>query len=364
MGVVKKALKLLHHREVGNVQKYLRSWNKDLIADELWNLYLINPWTPLICAHMDTVRDKEDADKVSTIKYETQYEEGDVVENAKTIIRGDNIVLGADDRAGVAIAMELYEMLWNKVSLLFTVGEESGGVGSKHFVKEHKDLVESCTYAIVPDRKWDSDLICTLNGYGSKDFEKAVLEHLELFWFKSVHGVWSDANQLCNLINCFNISVGYYGQHTSKEYLIPDEMEHTLAALKYLIEQYNESLPKPVVTESKPYSYGRTYMWGCWQAHYADRWLCGWLGWGEDSYFDREYYFKEAEELARQKREKWFALDGSILRLETDIVMYNSLGEAFVLPADQYYLEREDLDDDEITIEQAMLLEDLEESQP
>jgi len=39
-------------------------------------------------------------------------------------------------------------------------------------------MVEQCTYGIIPDRKGDSDLICSKNDYGTEDFEKEILKHL------------------------------------------------------------------------------------------------------------------------------------------------------------------------------------------
>lgn len=325
MGVAKKALKLLQHREVSNVQKYLQDWNKKLQKDEVGNLYLINPSTPLVCAHMDTVRDADDAKKVDTIMYKTATFEWD--EKKFTIIEWDDMILGADDRAWVAIAMELYEKYWDQVSLLFTIGEESGGVGSSHFCSQHEEMVEQCTYGIIPDRKGDSDLICSKNDYGTEDFEKEILKHLWLFGFESVRWVWSDADKISRVINCFNISVGYYNQHTCKEYLIPDEMEHTLKALCYLIEHYNESLPKP---EPKQYGYGTLGWYSyCWWA-YDD-------GFDDLAWYGLAWY--------HEKKNKVFELDWPILEISQPVMVYNSEGQSFKLEPDQYYIERIGEDD-------------------
>jgi hypothetical protein len=45
---------------------------------------------------MDTVRGKDDVDKIESIKY---YKDTRINQPERTIIKGDNIVLGADDRA-------------------------------------------------------------------------------------------------------------------------------------------------------------------------------------------------------------------------------------------------------------------------
>ena len=114
MGVVKKVLKLLRTEQMcsdmhpeKNIMSYLRLWNKNLKMDGYGNLYLINPGTPLICAHMDTVQKTTDVAKLCTIR------------NKDWKIKWDNIIIGADDKAWIALAMEMYEWFGDKISLLF-----------------------------------------------------------------------------------------------------------------------------------------------------------------------------------------------------------------------------------------------------
>ena len=95
---------------------------------------------------------------------------------SKIIIGEDNI--GADDKCGIAIAMELYEKFGNKVSLLFTVGEETGGIGISGF---DKTLLKQCTYAIIPDRKGGQDIIGSHNDYCTKEFEEHITGFLSDF---------------------------------------------------------------------------------------------------------------------------------------------------------------------------------------
>jgi hypothetical protein len=230
-------------------------------------------------------------------------------------------VLGADDRAWCAVAMQMYEELWDKISLLFTVGEETWGIGSTFFVKHSLELLEKCTYCIVPDRKWDSDLICSHNDYGSEKFEDEVLEHLWLFGFKSVVWVWSDADQLSDVMNCFNISIGYYDQHTAREVLVTTELEHSTKALVYLVENYNNKLPPP----DKTVSYYRQY-----NSHNYY-----WTGFG----YDDDDYPPIAQDFGRANRWRSYSLDWPILTINKTTYLYDSNWEIIVLEPDTYYLE-------------------------
>jgi len=77
----------------------------------------------LLCAHMDTIQPTEGIRSV-------------IVDG--TISTDQSTILGADDRAGVAIVLEVLELLAEKklphgpIEVIFTVGEEIGMRGSKH----------------------------------------------------------------------------------------------------------------------------------------------------------------------------------------------------------------------------------------
>ena len=47
---------------------YLKSWNPKLKQDGYGNLYLINPGTPLLNAHMDTVQSKQCVDNLKSLR--------------------------------------------------------------------------------------------------------------------------------------------------------------------------------------------------------------------------------------------------------------------------------------------------------
>lgn len=238
MSVVKKCFKLLklhQHFDTGlperEVISYLKSWNNKLQQDEYGNLYLINPGKPLINAHMDTVQSADCVKKLKTLRLKDW-----------TIKAKDAIIWG-DDKCWIALAMEIYEKLWNEVSLLFTRQEETGTNWAREFCDKHKDLVSECKYCLTLDRRWGWDIIWYNNSYCSKEFENEVARLSKEFWYKPTTWLSSDANHLSKIINCVNLSVGYYNPHTKNEYIKCDELVNTLECVLYILKNLTTDYP-------------------------------------------------------------------------------------------------------------------------
>lgn len=215
---------------------------------------------------MDTVQLAWELATVTTPHITIRWAEVDrwtVTKPVKTIERvmESSIQIGWDDKCGIVLAMQLYEKLWDKVSLLFTVWEETWWKWASHFVKENLDLLNKCTYAIVPDRRWQSDVLCNWSHwYGSKEFETDIMAILSNHWFSTAVGSICDWDTLKKYINCFNISCWYYEPHSSKDWISLDDLENTYNWLEDLITNYNKKL-EPNKTEIKSYwkSYSRPY---------------------------------------------------------------------------------------------------------
>lgn len=132
-----------------------------------------------------------------------------------------DMVLGADDRAGITV---LLWMARNHVPgryCLF-VGEEQGCAGSAIAASDEarwKDV----RYAISFDRRGTNSVITHQCGVrtASDEFARALCtagRELGLEWRPDDTGVYTDSEVFQNLISeCTNISVGYEGQHTTKE---------------------------------------------------------------------------------------------------------------------------------------------------
>ena len=317
MGVVKKVLKLLTTEQLcsdkcpeRNIMSYLRLWNKKLQMDDYGNLYLINPGTPLLCAHMDTVQKATDVAKINTI-YNRWWK-----------IKWDNIVIGADDKAGIALAMEMYEWFGDKVSLLFTRQEETGCNWSRHFCDNNPELIKQCTYCLVLDRKNWWDIIWYYNWYCSKEFDKALEEKMKPWGYKSVVGWISDTGNIWKLINSVNLSIGYYNLHTSNEYLDIDEFVTAAYAIADVIETFEWAdyplyvAPPTTKKETKKLT-SRDKYWG-------------------NSLFNRISIYDYFE-----------SVDAYTIKLKKDICLYNN-NKTFILSKWEYCLEDietyEDLD--------------------
>jgi di/tripeptidase len=138
-----------------------------------------------------------------------------------------NGLLGADDRAGVFLILELLAQGVD-LNVLLCNGEESGAIGARKAWDEldfsgikffiELDFRGNGEYAVYyPQPDWVHEIPRTLN------FTEAVGTFTDIAVFHSIPGI--------------NISVGYRNQHTNSEYLELGSMLHTLKKLPELIRQ-------------------------------------------------------------------------------------------------------------------------------
>lgn len=193
---------------------------------------------PILCAHMDTVQDEFDAKLSKFVK-----------------IRGEIIsgygVIGGDDKCGIFIVLSL--ACAGFCNFLFTVEEECGGNGIKHFTKNYS--LENIPYGLVLDRRGCSDIICTSNNYGAEPFEKILLEIGKVFGYSKSSGTFSDANFLSDQISCANLSVGYYNPHSKKEFVNLVDLKNALNFTYQIIKNVKDYFPKPKPSYSNYSSY-------------------------------------------------------------------------------------------------------------
>lgn len=135
-----------------------------------------------------------------------------------------NEILGADDGAGVYILLEMIEH--NKPGrYIFHRDEECGGTGAAWIADHTPELFDGIKNAIAFDRMGDSDVIDTMfNGKIATDqFVNRLCESLSDRHTKATGTFTDTALYYGYVLNCTNISVGYYGQHTGSEML---DLEH------------------------------------------------------------------------------------------------------------------------------------------
>ena len=253
MSVVKKCFKLIQlrqHFDKGfserEVIAYLKSWNPKLKQDGYGNLYLINPGTPLLNAHMDTVQSQQCVNNLKSLRL------------VKWIIRAKDAVIGWDDKCWIAIAMELYERLWDKVSLLFTRQEEVWAVGASNFVDNHSNLLAECKYCLTLDRRNAWDIIWYNNQYCSLDFQNEIARLTKEFGYKPTTWALSDANKISKVLNCVNLSVGYYNPHQKTEYIKCDDLVNACEAVQYIVEHLEDDFP---IYQAPSYNTTKVYSW-------------------------------------------------------------------------------------------------------
>jgi len=193
-------------------------------------LYRFIPDTPLLSAHMDHVKYSRDITKV-------------IVDG--NLIKGDS-GLGADDKNGVWIILNLLETFKDEVSFIFSTEEESFGKGNnvKKILREHKEDIIKLKYGLVFDRKNQGDIIGKNNNYCIDEMDSDLSEVGKQSGYKSAHGIRSDADDISDYISCVNLSVGYNNPHTEKEETNFKWLENSYQFGKAILKNVKKSYSK------------------------------------------------------------------------------------------------------------------------
>lgn len=190
------------------------------------------PGAPLFSAHMDMVN----TEGYKLRSNETSVEEGVFTLDDKTNIRlyrdkekKHQTSLGADDKNGIWVILMLL-LDGKKINFAFCHSEESGGNGSTQVAsdKECGDFISKCQYGIIIDRRNKGDIIGYSNSYclALDDRLEAFSDEMK-YGFKKARGSISDADRFSTLVECVNLSCGYYEPHTSREYTNLNELWNT-----------------------------------------------------------------------------------------------------------------------------------------
>jgi len=169
-----------------------------------------------------------------------------------------NYGIGADDRAGLAM---LYLLKNSGHSILITDGEEHGfrdnKSGSRKLKNEYTNLYNRINFihqfAVFLDKSGSNEF--KTYDVGTKKFEKFIYKSTN---FNLVHSAGrSDASVICDKICGVNFSIGYYNEHTNKEYINVQEWLHSFGVILKLISDKNlpkftkNSLKKETIQEVK-----------------------------------------------------------------------------------------------------------------
>lgn len=235
-----------------------------LQADEFGNLFIkIGESDVMFTAHLDTA--------TPALTEVNHVFEGNIIKT------DGKSILGADDKAGVTIMLNMIE---NNIPGLyyFFLGEEVGCIGSRKVATVQKEnKIEGINKVISFDRRGNNSIItyqsgarCCSDTFGSA-LSKALNDVDSTFKYENDDtGILTDSVQFVSIYaECTNISVGYQHEHTFSE---KQDIEHLTKLAEACLKVDWNSLPverDPSTTEYKSYgSYG---------------------SWGSRSYYDDEY---------------------------------------------------------------------------
>lgn len=167
------------------------------------------------------------------------------LEKVETICRSSKIWMspqgiGGDDRCGVYALVSIHEKAKKKPWLLFTCGEEIGGVGANRFIEalykdnELMERMRSMKLIIELDRKGKDEAVY-YNCY-CPELENYITSK----GFHTDIGSYSDIVDIAPVLGvaAVNLSCGYYNAHTQHEYIVLPELENVI---KVVTEIVNES---------------------------------------------------------------------------------------------------------------------------
>jgi hypothetical protein len=229
---------------------------QDLDMDEFGNLFKqIGTSDVMFTSHLDTATSAN-----TTINH---------VEVGKLIQTDGKSILGADDKAGVTIMLNMIE---NNITGLyyFFLGEEVGCVGSKKLSEKHKKEKLPYINKVISFDRRDLDSVITFQASSrccSDKFAIALSEQLNLAdktfkYSKDPTGVYTDSAQFTKIYpECTNISVGYYSEHTFNE---RQDIEHLVKLADAVLKVDWNNLPvdrDPAKVEYDSY-YGGSWGFG------------------------------------------------------------------------------------------------------
>lgn len=134
--------------------------------------------------------------------------------------------LGADDRAGIYAILELLHKDL-RPHVLFTNYEEIGALGAQQLTQDYPEIppiIKNTKYVIQLDRRGNDD--CVFYNCDNQDF----INYIKNFGFAHNIGTFTDITVICSKWNVagVNLSIGYYNEHSTSEYLLLTELNATI----------------------------------------------------------------------------------------------------------------------------------------
>lgn len=208
-------------------------------------------------------------------------------ESPRYIVREGNILsgrkngkphqLGADDRAGVYAVLET--IVKHHCHVLFTGGEERGGIGASAFVAS--GIEPDVNYCLQFDRRGENDAV--YYDSANDEFEKFIESH----GWEAAFGTFTDICTVCPYLGVMgvNLSIGFENEHTTKETLDTDIMNNTIKRIPELLN------------EEQKFEYGENL-------RYFSDYYGSYFGGGWYDFYDREY--SEHNRYSEPKEKDWY----------------------------------------------------------
>lgn len=198
----------------------------------------------MVVAHVDTVHSELPA------KLFVDKALGEVFAHDKA---GNSCGVGADDRAGVALIMRLLDH-GLRPYVLFTDGEERGGIGASDFVRAYAVPPVDVRFLVEFDRKGNREAV--FYDCGNNEFIRFV----KSFGFEEDVGSFTDISIICPAwdVAGVNLSVGYKMAHTQLETLVLEHWDNTFQAVIPLLKA---STNAPVYDFQEKRGYWRSFGW-------------------------------------------------------------------------------------------------------
>lgn len=228
---------------------------QNLDMDQWGNLYIkIGESDVMFTSHLDTA-----TAALTPIQH--------VIE--ENIVRTDGkSILGADDKAGVAIMLYMIEKRIPGLYYFF-LGEEVGCVGSRKLAEAHKlEKIPDIKKVISFDRRGTNSVItyqagsrCCSDKFGESLASQLNKSDASFRYATDPTGIYTDSAQFVKIYpECTNISVGYYQEHTFSERQDLNHLEKLAEACTKVNWQDLPVERDPTVVEDRHY-YSRYYDW-------------------------------------------------------------------------------------------------------
>lgn len=142
--------------------------------------------------------------------------------------------LGADDRAGVFAIINIVKS-GLRPHIIFTTGEEMGGLGARVLTYIEPKPFAEMKYIIQLDRRGKDD--CVFYECDNVKF----IEYIKSFGFHEEYGSFSDISELCPTwkVAGVNLSIGYKNEHSLIEILYIDYLLSTVEKVKEMLKDVN-----------------------------------------------------------------------------------------------------------------------------